>query len=252
MKARTLLYDIETSYIISGNWGIWDQNAAVVLQDWQILCFAYKWLGEKKVRVIGQDDFQNYVPGKLDDKAVVVELANLFSEADIVIAHNGNSFDQKKVQARMMVHHMDPPAPYKQIDTKVETKRVAAHTSNKLADLNKALGLESKLQAGGISTWTGCMEGDPKSWKKMKTYNKGDIVALEELYLHIRPWMKTHPAMNLLNDNVEGCPNCNGINLQRRGLAHTRTTSYQRFQCTDCGAWTKSRTAEKGEKPLYA
>lgn len=258
-KTRTLLYDIETSYVITSEkrWGLWDERPIdrSIEQDWQILCFAYKWLDEKKVYVIGQDDFEDYVPGKLDDYNVVAELADLFDEADIVIAHNGNSFDQKKVQARMMIHGMQPPVPYKQIDTKLEVKRVAAHTSNKLADLNKSLGIEQKLEAGGIRTWDGCMAGDPKAWKKMKKYNKGDIVALEELYLIERPWMKTHPAINSLEARPNACPKCGGTTMHA-GMKYTATNSnrYQYFRCLDCGGNVKSRLPEykqATERMLY-
>ena len=51
-KPRILIYDIETSPIISYNWGIWEQNAIEVIEDWQILCFAYKWLDEKKTHIV--------------------------------------------------------------------------------------------------------------------------------------------------------------------------------------------------------
>lgn len=245
-KTRTLLYDIETSYIVAGVWDIWNTNAATVIQDWQILCFGYKWLGEKKIHIVSQDDFKGYKPGKLDDKNVVIALWNLFNEADIVVAHNGNSFDQKKVQARMMVHKMPPPEPYAQVDTKVAMKQVAAHTSNKLADLNRALGLESKLDAGGIDTWTGCMNGDPKAWKHMKKYNKGDIVALEELYLEVRPWMKNHPAVNVLESRPDACPRCGKEGTMIKGMKYkaTNTNLYQYYRCKECGGMAKSRIPE--------
>lgn len=242
MQSKILLYDIETSYIVAGVWGIWNVNAATVLQDWQILCFAWKWLGEKKVHVLGQDDFSDFKPGELNDKSLVEKLHELFSEADIVIAHNGNSFDQKKVQARMMIHHMDPPLPYKQIDTKTEMKKVAAHTSNKLSDLNRSLSLEHKLDAGGISTWTGCMQGDKKAFKKMKAYNKGDIVALEELYLLERPWMKTHPALNSLLDRPDACPKCGSDKIWSAGkYTATNTQKREYFRCGNCRGMVKPR-----------
>lgn len=241
---RTLIYDIETSYIIGASWGIWNTNVMKILQDWQILMFAYKWLDEKKIHVVGQNDFKDYKPGKLDDKNVVKELHKLFNEADIVIAHNGNSFDQKKAQARMMIHHLPPPEPYAQIDTKVAMKRVAAHTSNKLADLAKALELEHKLDAGGLATWTGCMEGDKKAWKKMKKYNIGDIVTLEALYLELRPWIKNHPAVNVLTNNPKGCPKCGGKMHKGMKYRATNTNLYQYYRCADCGGMAKSRIPE--------
>lgn len=251
-QPRVLLYDLETSYLIIGAWGIYETNAAVVLQDWQILCFAYKWLGDKSVHMVSQDDFSNYVPGKLNDLNVVKRLHALFDEADVVVAHNGNSFDQKKSQARMMVHGMKPPSPYQQVDTKSEMKKVAAHTSNKLDDLNRALGIESKLDAGGISTWTGCMNGDKASWRKMKRYNRGDVRSLEELYLLELPWMKTHPNMALMSDRPDACPRCLSTRLYSKGFKFTNSSRYRDYQCQDCGARVKGRRAEKDfDKPEF-
>lgn len=241
-NAKVLIYDIETTPVISYNWGIWDQNAIEVIEDWQILCFAYKWLGEKKTHVIGQDDFPGYKPGVNNDFMVVAKLQQLFDEADIIVAHNGDSFDQKKSQARMMAHGLNPPSPYKQIDTKKVAKRYAAFTSNKLDDLGKKFNLGQKLQTGGFTTWKGCMDGDPKAWAKMKKYNIQDVVLLEKIYLKLLPWIQTHPAMNVLLDRPEACPKCASGPLQARGLTTpTKTGRRRRYQCTKCGGWCQGR-----------
>lgn len=249
-EPRCLLYDIETTYIITREkrWGLWDERpiSREIVQDWYILCFAYKWLGDKKIHVIAQPDFPlDYRRDPRNDRRVVAKLAELFSQADIVVAHNGNSFDQKKVQARMMVHHMQPPEPYAQIDTKLEAKKVGAFTSNKLSDLCKGLELEHKLDAGGMATWEGCMAGNKKAWKHMKTYNKGDIASLEALYLELRPWMKNHPSINVLSNRPAACPKCGGPNMNA-GMKYraTNTNLYQYFRCMDCGGMAKSRLAE--------
>lgn len=253
---RVLLYDIESSPIISFNWGIWEQNAIEVIHDWQILCFSYKWLGEKKIRNIAQWDFKGYKPGieNLNDLNVVKELRDLFDEADIVVAHNGNSFDQKKSQARMMVHNLPPPTPYKQIDTKLEAKRAGAFTSNKLDFLNRTFGFEGKVDAGGFATWKGCISGDKKAQKRMSFYNNKDVVELEKLYLYMLPWMKTHPT--LYPERPDACPKCGGVNLAPgQKYASTRSGGrYQYFRCRDCGSPFKARLPEpmqKDERPLY-
>lgn len=242
---RVLLYDIETSYIVAGLWRTYQADAVTVLQDWQILCFAYKWLDGRTTKVIGQDDYEDYKPGTLNDWSLVNQLHSLFDEADVVVAHNGNQYDQKKVQARMMVHGLRPPSPYIQVDTLREMKKVAAHTSNRLDALNQALGLDRKLNAGGIATWTGCMNGDPAAWSRMKRYNKQDVRALEELYIATLPWMRAHPALNVLADKPDGCPRCLGTDLQARGYRIARTRKYRRWQCGDCGGYSQSPTAEK-------
>lgn len=241
--ARILIYDIETSPIKSWNWGIWEQNAIEVIQDWQILCFAYKWLGERKTYVVAQNDFPSYVPGEVDDRVVVAKLHELFNEADIIVAHNGNAFDQKKVQAKMIEYGYAPPSPYHQIDTKLVAKKYAAFTSNKLDDLGKLLKLGQKKNVGGFETWKGCMAGDEKAWDKMKKYNIQDVRLLEKFYLQLRPWIKNHPRADFTKH--EGCPKCGGTRLHSRGYIQTMSNLYRRYQCQDCGGWSKLRTAEK-------
>lgn len=249
---RTLLYDVETSPLTIYSWAIYETNAIKIIKEGQILCFAYKWLGDKKVRVIGQDDFQDYKPGVLNDKSVVKALWELFDEADVVVAHNGNSYDQKYTQARMMVHNMKPPSPYQQIDTKLVAKRYGRFSSNKLDDLGKSLSLGQKLDAGGFSTWEGCMAGVKKDWNTMKKYNKQDVALLEQLYLHLRPWITNHPASNVIGGKPASCKNCGATKIYA-GMKYraTNTNLYQYFRCMGCGANLKSRIAEKGVKPLY-
>lgn len=248
---RLLMWDCETSPIISYNWGIYDQTAIEVIEDTQILCFAYKWFGDRRTRVIGQDDFKSYKPGLNNDKHVIEALRGLFDEADVVIAHNGNSFDQKIAQARMMHYDLDPPTPYKQIDTKLVARRYGRFTSNKLDHLNKGFGFEGKIETGGFATWKGCLAGDPKSWAKMKRYNKKDVDELEKLYLRLRPWISNHPHIGILKAEREACPNCGGITLVKNGSYTSRVGRYQVWRCQTCRAHPRSRLADKTEKPAY-
>ena len=45
-----------------------------------------------------------------------------FGEAHIVVAHNGQAFDIKKINSRLAVHGFDPPSQYKIIDTLEKNK----------------------------------------------------------------------------------------------------------------------------------
>jgi hypothetical protein len=243
--SKILLYDLETSYIITREkkWGLYDENPLnrEIIEDMQILCFAYKWLGEDKVKVISQDDFPSYVPGVNNDFMVVAALYQLFSEADIVIAHNGDQFDQRKTNARLAIRGFDPPSNYFQVDTKKVAKRYFGFTSNKLSDLAIALGLDHKADAGGLSTWDGCLAGDPKAWKHMKEYNKQDVKVLEQIYLKLRPWIVNHPNIGLIdNEDPDLCENCGSDKLIRRGTRYTSRRRYQRLRC-ECGHWQKGK-----------
>jgi hypothetical protein len=241
---KFLLYDIETSPIISYNWGIWEQNAIEVIEDWQILCFAYKWLGEKKTHVVAQDDFRDYRPGVNNDKNVCKALWKLFDEADVIIGHNSMSFDDKKSNARFIQHGLTRPSPFIQEDTKRMAKKHFAFTSNKLSDLAKYLKVEDKGSPGGFETWKKCVAGEKKAWATMKKYNKQDVVVTEQIYLKLRGWGTKAPA-NIFMDVPDGCVVCAGTNLQARGFATNKTGRYRRYQCMDCGSWCRGRNHQK-------
>lgn len=247
MSAKILIWDLESSPMISYNWTAYDSSAVEVIEESKILCFAYKWLGDKKTRVIGQDDFETFVPGKNDDFEVVQAIWNLFDEADIIIAHNGDSFDQKVATARFMAYGMKPPSPYVQIDTKKVAKKYGRFARNKLDDLCKQFGFGGKLEHEGWPLWKGCLMGDLKSWKKMKKYNKKDVDLEEKLYLHLRPWITNHPSLSVLNDMPDTCPTCNSSSMRQGGFFATKTGKKKRYQCLDCGRWCSGRLLIKND-----
>lgn len=230
-------YDIETSPIIGYTWGLWEQNVVDTKEEWRILAFSYKWIGDAKTHVYALCDFPLYKKDPKNDYAIVEKLWQLFNEADIILGHNSDEFDNKKVFARFIKHGFKPPTPYKTIDTKKIAKRYFKFDSNKLDNLGKYLDLGSKLKTGGFDLWLGCMAGNRKDWALMKKYNKQDVVLLEKVYLKMLPYITNHPNLNLLNGTTHNCPNCGSPKTIKRGFAMTRVSKCQRLQCNDCGAW---------------
>lgn len=243
--AKVLLYDLETSPIISYNWGIWEQNALEVIEDWQILCFAYKWLGESKTHIVSQSDFKGYRAGVNDDTKVVEALHKLFEEADITVAHNAVGFDEKKSYARFIQRGLQPPTPHEVVDTLQIAKRHFGFTSNRLNDLGRYLGVGEKIDTGGFQTWKQCIAGDKKAWARMKKYNIQDVKLLEKVYLKLRPWHVSHPALNILDEQPDSCPKCGGTEFIR-GTRYKATSAnrYQYHRCTNCGGSVKVRLPE--------
>lgn len=239
-EPKILLYDIESAPNLAYVWGKYEQDVLAYTREWYMLSFSWKWLGESKTHVLSLPDFKTYKKDPENDIELIRELWQLFDEADIIIAHNGNSFDQKKTNARFIFHGFPPPTPYKEIDTKLVAKRYFNFNSNKLDDLGKYFKIGQKLQTGGFELWQGCMRGDKKAWKTMTDYNKMDVILLEKVYEKMKPWMNNHPNIGLMNGELRACPNCGSSHLHRRGTTYTRTGSYQRLQCQDCGAWSQS------------
>lgn len=249
-QARILLYDIETSPNLGYIWGKWEQNVIEYEEQWHLLCFAYKWLGERTTHVVALPDFDLYKKDPKNDYEVVKRLRDLFNEADVVIAHNGDSFDQKKSQARMLVHGLAPPSPYRQIDTKKVARKYFNFNSNSLNDLGEVLKVGKKVETGGFKLWLGCMSGVKSAWNTMKRYNKQDVVLLEQVYLAMRGWISPHPSMNLMEGKLDACPNCGGENLKKNGNYYNRVTKVQVWRCNDCGAHPRSRIVEPRKESI--
>lgn len=247
-KARVLIYDIETSPNLAYTWGKWQQDVIRFEQEWYILCFAYKWLGEKQTYVVALPDFELYKKDPTNDKEVVKKLRELFEEAHIVIAHNGDKFDQKKAQARMLVHGMQPPSPYRQMDTMKIARKYFNFNSNKLDDLGETLGVGRKAETGGFKLWLGCMNGVKSAWDKMKRYNRQDVILLEKIYLAMRGWVVSHPGLNVIEGKTEACPKC-GITgyMHRNGVVQNRVTVVQKWKCENCGGHSRARLSTAQE-----
>lgn len=244
LPKKILIYDIETTPNLGYIWAKYEQNVLKFVEEWSLLSFAYKWYGENKTIAVGTNNFT--------EEALVLRLHQLFSEADVVIAHNGDKFDQRKVNAKFLEYGLNPPASYESIDTLKVSRKYFALNSHKLDDLGSILKIGNKLNTGGFELWLGCMRGDKRSWQKMLAYNKQDVVLLEKVYKRLLPWINNHPSMSVLG-KPDSCPKCAGGPLQARGTRKTTKTGvYQRFQCTNCGGWCTSRTVDKSfEKPLY-
>lgn len=248
---KILIYDIETTYTVGASFGgLYEVNIAKVLRYPYMLTVAWKWLGEDKTHVISLRDFPLYKKDKRSDKSLAQFVRDeLFDKADVIVAHNGNAFDQKWVFSRFFVHGIQPPSPSKYVDTKVVAKSKFKLISNKLEQIATMLGIGHKLKTD-IDLWVDIVEDDcDAAWKMMCKYNKMDVDLLEKVYLKMRPFMTNHPNMGMLSGEAMVCHACGGNHMQRRGFQRSNTALYQRYQCQDCGIWDRARTAEKGIKP---
>lgn len=236
---KILAIDIETSPLTSYTWGIYEQDVIKRIKTFTILSVAYQWLGEK-TKVIACDNHS--------EELLLFKLRALLDEADVVMAHNGDSFDIKKINARFIIHKMNPPSPYKTIDTKKEAKRIAAFDSNSLNNLGIDMGEGEKIKHRGFDMWEGCMAGNKRDWADMKRYNKKDVDLLVKIYLRLRPWMKNHP--DIRNEVSQNCPKCDSSKVIKQGIRRSQTRLYVRMQCKDCGGWFKGDcVGSKSKKP---
>lgn len=237
---KMLFTDIETGPNLGYVYGKYDQTVLRFEQEWQLLSFAFKWADSRKVIAVGGDKFT--------EEQMVLHMWNLLDEADVVVGHNSDKFDLKMLNVLFLKYNLNPPSPYKTVDTLKVARRYFRFMSNRLGDLGEKLGLGGKLDNGGFTNWLGCIQGDQKAWNKMLKYNKQDVVLTEKIYLKLRPWIDNHPAVNVIDQIRDGCPKCGSTHLQSRGTRKaTKTGTYTRFQCQSCGGWSTSRSAQRVE-----
>jgi hypothetical protein len=236
---KRLLLDIETAPNLVHVWGLYQQNVAInqIQASGYVLCWAAKWIGDDEVIF---DSVHQSKPKKM-----LKGIHKLLDEADAVITYNGVKFDLPTLNKEFVLHGLNPPAPYKQIDLLRTTRGQFRFTSNKLDYVAQALGLGQKTKHTGHSLWTDCMKGDDDAWKLMEQYNKQDVVLLEKVYERLMPWIKGHPNHGVHDEpGLPVCPNCGHHHLQRRGFARTVANIYARYQCMKCGTWSREPHSE--------
>lgn len=246
MKLPTIVtIDIETAPINGHVWGIWEQNLGLDMigDDWTILSYAYKYLDNSKTFYAdaggrGIDQVRN-------DAELMRGLWEVLNAADIVVGHNVKKFDLKKINARMFEAGLPPYSPVRVIDTLSSAKTHFAFTSNKLEHLADKTGtpkLKHK-KFPGFELWKECLADNPKAWAEMKRYNVRDVVATEKLYVMMRPWIANHPNLGAYSETTDEheCPKCGSTNTHREGVRVLQQGRYHRYQCGDCGGWSRGK-----------
>jgi hypothetical protein len=237
-EPKILVIDIETSPNIAYVWGLWDQTVSLsqLIESTQVIAFAAKWVGDDEVFF-----YSDHHDGHKD---MILAAHALLGQADIVVHYNGRSFDIKHLNREFFVAGYDPPAPFQQIDLLHVVKKNFRFVSNKLQHVTTEIGLAGKAEHQGFPLWVKCLMGDDDAWAEMQDYNIQDVILTEEFYLKARPWISNHPNMGLFVDEARPiCDKCQSPKMQKRGTSKTQTRSYQRYQCQDCGGWSKGTRA---------
>ena len=76
----------------------------------------------------------------------------------------------------------------------------------------------------------------------MKKYNRQDVIATEKVYLRLRPWIENHPNIGAYKGSDQPlCPKCGSGKLQAQGFRVLQQGRYQRYQCQECGGWSRGK-----------
>lgn len=182
---------------------------------------------------------------KRNDKRVVTSIHKLLNQADFVITHNGDKFDIKELNWHFLLNNLTPNNRYKSIDTLKKSREVFRAPSHAMDYLLYRLGYDRKLHTG-YELWEQVERGDQEAINQMYAYNVNDVFMLEDLYLRIRGWMKTHPNfaqfVNMyqeLEDGESSCPRClQSIYKTKFQKKYTTPAGYiyKSCNCPHCGA----------------
>lgn len=234
---KILLLDIETAPHMAAVWGLWGENIPLdrLLTPGYTLCWAAKWLGDSEIH------FDSILSGP---KTMARRIHKLMSKADVIVHYNGNKFDIPTLNREFLLMGLTPPAPSQQVDLLQTARRRFRLASNKLDFVAKQLGFSGKEKHKGFQLWLDCMAKDPEAFAQMASYNKQDVIVLEQVYRRLLPWIKGHPSHAVYAD-AKCCPNCGSTSAQARGWSMTKAFRFRRFQCLNCGTWYRSSKSEK-------
>lgn len=237
-EPRVVLWDIETSGIVATTWNLYPESIhhSNMLHDWFIISGAWKELGSSKTHAVSLlDDSKRFNKDHTDDYYVVKALRDMLEGVDILIHHNGDRFDCKAFNARLIYHRLPPLPKLVTVDTLKEVKKIAKFTSNRLDFLGKIFTGQGKEETPP-GTWLKAMSGDKTAIKNMVRYNKVDVTKLEEIYLRLRPYIVKHPNIAVLKGGQKHeCPKCGSSDVFKHSVAATTSgTLTQRMGCKDC------------------
>ncbi len=241
--AKILILDIETLPIEGLFWDVWKQDIHMeqIEKDWSILCWAAKWLFDTKVmgQCVTSEEARAHA-----DLSVLPKVWELMNEADIIVWHNGNNFDAKKLNSRFFLNGLPKPMYYKSVDTLQVAKENFGFTYNKLDWISKIVGIGRKVETE-FEWWAECHNGNKKYLDMMLKYNRWDVNLEEEVYLSLRPWMEKHPNLNLFGIGEEPrCVNCGSDDIHWNGTYQSPLGLYKAFRCQECGALGRSTRKE--------
>lgn len=248
---RILFFDIETAPLKAHLWSMWQQGVGLnqIESDWYMLSFCCKWADSDEVFYFDQRNAKDIE----DDYELVLKLWHFLNEADIVVGQNSKRFDTKKANARFILNGLPKPSVYRQIDTMEIAKRQFGFTSNRLEYMTDKLCTTYKKSKHkkfhGHELWSECLRGNIEAWEEMESYNRLDVLSLQELYDILSSWDNTLPNFDCYVDEVLDMDE-----WEEEGFHYTNLGKFKKYRNKITGVQRRSRvnllTKEKRDSLL--
>jgi hypothetical protein len=187
----------------------------------------------------------------VQEKKLLIDVSKRLLDCDVWLTHFGTWYDIPFVNTRLLYHKLPTLPQYAHIDTWRTARKALKLRNNRLITISEFLGTEDEKNAIKPEQWLRALGGHKPSLAYIIEHCRRDVLVLEEAYERLRPLVTDHPNKGII-DGQGGCGVCGSARLQKRGFYITRTRKYQRFQCSDCGAWSKGSkpVATGGGRPL--
>jgi uncharacterized protein YprB with RNaseH-like and TPR domain len=202
-------------------------------------CFGYKWLGEKRPRILSMTDYAKPCTtckrvDTMSDKRLMQTVYPLMSQADVWVGWYSKGYDIRFLNTRMLDAGLPPLPPVAHVDLYWTARWQLKLSSNRLASVQDFLQLKASKTPLNKRVWRQAQAGHGPSLRYIEEHCLADVEVLEQAYEKLRPLVRSHP-------HVRGqgpCRVCGSEKLQRRGLAvGTWVKPRYRYQCQECGAW---------------
>ena len=199
-----------------------------------ILCFGYKWLGQKKVYCPAISDYPEFNKNPAAEEPLLRDIYKVIEQADMVITYYGTGYDFKFLTAKFMEYGIGiwPNVPH--VDLYYTVKRNFAISRKSLQNVGYYLKLSNEKSGVEGRIWRNAQAGHRDAITWIIKHCRADVLLLEEAYLKLRPLIRRHPKVS---GNVD-CPVCGGTHIQRRGHEMNRLQGRKiRMSCVGCGHW---------------
>jgi hypothetical protein len=216
---KRLFYDIETSPNIGFFWSasfkanIPHQN---IIKERAIICISYKWEGHK--------DIQTLTWEKGCDKAILSAFMEVAMQANEIVGHNGDNFDEKWIRTRCLVHGIQCPPKLNSLDTLKKARTHFRFNSNRLDYLGK-LFFDAGKDSIGWEDWVAIvLRNDEDALQRMVTYCERDVRLLEDVFHRMQPYVHSNTHAGAATGHGRySCPACGSENIGTNGTRHTAT-----------------------------
>lgn len=193
------------------------------------ICAAWNWYGKKRVHFAAEWE----AGGR---ELMLRTIWRAYDRAQIVVGHNLDAFDTKKLKTEWRDLGLPPPSPFKTIDTLKVARREFGDESKTLDALCKRMGIASKTDRYDVEVARAALAGNRAAQRQIKAYNCGDIAATAGLYDVIRPWHAGHPHSVIgTSDDRPTCNHCWGDDLEINGFKLANRILYRLYRCRSCG-----------------